>query len=333
MLRSISFLSAWAPLALLLPLAGACTLDGRDVGNMEEDTDPLAPAASSMGGSGSSAAGSGGSTTAGSDGSTAVGTASSTAGNGGAPASGADADAPPTNEPSNVAGNTSGTEGNGPAPVELRSAGNYAILAQSAITNVPTSAITGDVGISPAAASSITGLVLTLGGIKLTAPEVVGDIFAADGQAPTPIALIAAVSDMQAAYADAAGRVSPDFLELGDGSIGGLTLRSGLYKWTSVVTIPTDVTISGSANDVWIFQISGDLTLSSGRRIILAGGARPENIIWQVAGAVDLDTQSHAEGIVLSKTAIHLKTGSSINGRLLAQTAVTLDQAMVSETD
>ncbi|MEO8184967.1 MAG: ice-binding family protein, partial [Deltaproteobacteria bacterium] len=75
-----------------------------------------------------------------------------------------------------------------------------------------------------------------------------------------------------------------------------------------------------------------DLTLSSGQRIILAGGARAENIIWQVAGFVDLGTTSHAEGIVLSKTAIHLKTGSSINGRLLAQTAVTLDQATVTET-
>jgi hypothetical protein len=137
---------------------------------------------------------------------------------------------------------------------------------------------------------------------------------------------------MQAAYDDAAGRIAPEFLNLAAGAIGGLTLAPGLYKWTSVVTIPTDVTISGSANDVWLFQIAGDLTLSSGRRILLAGGARPENIIWQVAGFVDLGTTSHAEGIVLSKTAIHLETGSSINGRLLAQTAVTLDQATVTET-
>ncbi|MEO8181429.1 MAG: ice-binding family protein, partial [Deltaproteobacteria bacterium] len=177
-------------------------------------------------------------------------------GNGSAPSVDAGTE-PATNEPSDVAGGTSGTAGGGPAPVQLRSAGNYAILAQSAITNVPTSAITGDVGISPAAASSITGLVLTLAGIKSAAPEVDGDIFAADGQAPTPSALSTAVSDMHAAYDDAAGRISPEFLNLGAGAIGGLTLTSGLYKWTSVVTIATDVTISGDANDVWIFQIAG----------------------------------------------------------------------------
>jgi len=336
MLRSTSFLFAGAPLALLLPLVAACTdLDDRDVRSLEsEDRDSLAPRANSMGGS-PSTAGSG--STAPGSGSTPLGNGSM-AGNGSTAVPNASAPSgqagtePATEAPSGGAGGMSGTAGDGPAPVQLRSAGNYAILAQSAITNVPTSAVTGDVGISPAAASSITGLVLTLAGIKLAAPEVDGDIFAADGAAPTPSALSTAVSDMQAAYDDAAGRISPEFLNLAAGAIGGLTLAPGLYKWTSVVTIPTDVTISGSANDVWLFQIAGDLTLSSGRRILLAGGARPENIIWQVAGFVDLGTTSHAEGIVLSKTAIHLEAGSSINGRLLAQTAVTLDQATVTET-
>lgn len=226
---------------------------------------------------------------------------------------------------------TSAIQGRGPAPVQLRSAGTFAILAQSTISNVPTSAITGDLGISPAAASSITGFVLTLAGTKLTAPEVVGDVFAADGADPTPSDLTAAIGDMQTAYDDAAGRTTPEFLNLGDGSIGGLTLTPGLYKWTSVVGIPSDVTISGSANDVWIFQISGDLSLSSGKRMTLRGGAKAKNIVWQVAGAVDLGATSHAEGIMLSKTAIHLATGSSINGRLLAQSAVTLDQVTVTE--
>lgn len=220
--------------------------------------------------------------------------------------------------------------GVGPARVFLGEAGSYAILAQSAITNVPFSVITGNLGISPAAASSITGFSLTRAGTLWLAPEVVGEIFAADNDPPTPNDLIGAVSDMQAAYDDAAGRTTPQFSDLGAGDIGGLTLAPGLYKWASVVNIPSDVTISGAANDVWIFQIAGDLTLASGRSMILSGGAQAKNIVWQVAGFVDLGTTSHAEGSMLSKTAIHLRKGASVGGRLLAQTAVTLDMATVT---
>jgi len=96
------------------------------------------------------------------------------------------------------------------------------------------------------------------------------------------------------------------------------------------VTIPTDVTLAGGANDVWIFQVSGDLKVSAAQQMILSGGAQPANVFWQVAGLVDLGATSHAEGIVLSKTAIKLQTGSSINGRLLAQTAVNIAGATVT---
>jgi hypothetical protein len=129
---------------------------------------------------------------------------------------------------------------------------------------------------------------------------------------------------MGTAYTDAAGRPPPATTNLGAGTIGGLVLAPGLYKWSSSVTIPLDVTLSGARNDVWIFQISGDLTMSAAKQMKLVGGARAKNIVWQVAGAVDFGTTSHAEGIVLSKTAIALGTGASINGRLLAQTAVTI---------
>ena len=80
-----------------------------------------------------------------------------------------------------------------------------------------------------------------------------------------------------------------------------------------------------------ILQVSGDLTLSSGVQVVLTGGARPENVFWQVAGFVDFGTTAHAEGIVLTQTAITLRTGASIDGRLLAQTAVDLDASTVVE--
>ena len=219
----------------------------------------------------------------------------------------------------------------GPAPVLLGSAEGYAILAKSAVANVPTSVVTGDLGLSPAAASYITGFSLTKAGTRWTSRQVVGDVFAANNDPPTPTTLTTAVADMQTAYVDAAGRKSADFLNLGGGAIGGLTLEPGLYKWTSTVTIPDDVTLAGSADAVWIFQVTGDLKLSADKEMILSGGARPANIFWQVAGEVDLGATSHAEGIVLAKTAITLETGSSINGRLLAQTAVNIAGASVTQ--
>jgi hypothetical protein len=134
---------------------------------------------------------------------------------------------------------------------------------------------------------------------------------------------------MQAAYTDAAGRVNPDFLNLGAGNIGGKTLTPGLYKFSTAVIIPTDITISGSSTDVWIFQIAGTLNMSSAVRITLAGGALASNIFWQTSGAVTLGTTSHFEGNILGQTAINMQTGATINGRMLAQTAVTLQMNTV----
>lgn len=219
-----------------------------------------------------------------------------------------------------TAGATSGL-----AVVDLGAAGNYVILAKSAITNIPTSAVTGDLGLSPAATSFVTGFALTNATGYATSPQVTGNIYAADMADPTPINLTTAVENMITAYNDAAGRPSPDFSELGTGNIGGKTLAPGLYKWTSTVTLPSDVTISGGASDVWIFQISGNLTVSSAVNVTLSGGALAKNIFWQVAGQATLGTTSHFEGIILSMTGINFQTGASMNGRALAQTAVVLD--------
>ena len=216
------------------------------------------------------------------------------------------------------------------AAVNLGTSGNYVILAQSAVNNSSTSAITGDVALSPAAASYITGMALTAATGYATSTQVTGKVYAADMADPTPINLTTAVGDMVAAYNDAAGRPSPDFLELGTGNLGGKTLSPGLYKWTSTVTLPSDVTISGGADDIWIFQISGDLMMSSAVQITLEGGAMAKNIFWQIAGQATVGTNAHFEGVILSKTGITFQTSSSINGRALAQTAVILDSNAVT---
>ena len=217
------------------------------------------------------------------------------------------------------------------AVVNLGTSGDYVILAQSAINNSSTSAITGDLAISPAATSYITGLALTNATGYATSTQVTGKVFAADMADPTPINLTSAVGDMITAYNDAAGRPSPDFLELGTGNIGGKTLTPGLYKWTSTVTLPSDVAISGGADEVWIFQISGDLLMSSAVNVTLQGGAQAKNIFWQVAGQATFGTSSHFEGVILSKTGITFQTSASINGRALAQTAVVLDSNAITK--
>lgn len=211
--------------------------------------------------------------------------------------------------------------------IDLGLAGEFAILSKSGITNVYKSTVTGDIGSSP-----ITGAA-----ILLTCAEVTGTIYSVDAAGPLPCAvnnatrLTLAVGDMQTAYTDAAGRSNPDFLDLGAGDIGGKTLTPGLYKWSSALLIPTDITITGSPTDVWIFQVAGTLDMSSAVRITLAGGALAKNIFWQTSGAVTLGTTSHFEGSILSQTGINMQTGATINGRMLAQTAVTLQMNTVTK--
>jgi methionine-rich copper-binding protein CopC len=228
---------------------------------------------------------------------------------------------------------TGATAAKGPAPVSLGMAGNFAILAKSGIDTVPTSAVTGDIGVSPAAATFITGFGLTAdsSNVFATSPQVTGKVYAANYAVPTPSNLTTAVSDMETAFTDAAGRPTPDFTDLGAGDISGLTLVPGLYKWGTGLSINTDITLAGGPNDVWIFQVSKDITQANGVKIILTGGALPKNIFWQSAGVVSLGTTAHFEGVILSQTAITLDTGASINGRLLSQTAVTLKSSTVTQ--
>jgi hypothetical protein len=221
----------------------------------------------------------------------------------------------------------------GPAPVSLGAAGNFVILAKTAISTVPPSVITGSVALGPAAASYLTGfsLVADATNVFATSPQVVGRLYAANYAAPTPSNLTTAVGNMEGAYTDAASRPTPDFLELSTGNLGGLTLVPGLYKWTSSLTVPADLTLSGGANDVWILQTTGDLSMSANKRVTLVGGALASNVFWQVAGKATLGAGAHLEGVLLCKTEITVQTGASVNGRLLAQSQVALQQATVTQ--
>jgi hypothetical protein len=188
-------------------------------------------------------------------------------------------------------------------------------------------------GVSSIAHAAITGFSETANSLNTfsSSVQVVGKICAADYAAPTPTYMTTAIGDMELAYADAVGRTLPNFTEFGAGEIGGLTLAPGLYKWSSNVLVSTDLTLSSGPNDVWIFQIAGNLNQASATRITLAGGALAKNIFWQAACAVAIGTTAHFECIIFSKTLVAVKIGATANGILLAQTAVTLVQNVVTQ--
>jgi hypothetical protein len=212
-------------------------------------------------------------------------------------------------------------------PVNVGAAGSFAILSKAGVSDVPSSRITGDVGTSPITGAAITGL---------TCAEVTGTVYSVNAAGPLPCRVTApsilttAVSNMEAAYTDAAGRTNPTAVNLGAGNIGGMTLAPGLYKWTSNVGISKDVTLAGASNQVWIFQIAGTLNQASATNVILSGGAQAKNVFWQTAGGVIIGTTAHSEGTILTKTKIAMNTGASTNGRLLAQTAITLQKNVVT---
>ena len=234
--------------------------------------------------------------------------------------------------------------------VNLGTAGDFAILTKSGVTTTGVTSVDGDVGTSPIAAEAITGFSLIMDSSNeysmstlVTHP---GKVWAASYTSPTPSKMTTAISDMETAYTDAAGRVDP-VLDLGAGIIEGMTLAPGLYKWGSNVGFTSSLTFDGKCNlgvcagldqtgpntePVWILQMTGGLIVGSGARVTLKGGAKWENIFWQIAGSTTLYTSAHMEGTILCATKIVFQTGSSLNGRALAQTAVTLDAATIDNS-
>lgn len=217
--------------------------------------------------------------------------------------------------------------------VDLGLANGYAILAESGISTTGVTSITGNMGISPQAASFITGfgLILPANGTSSTSSLVTGSVFAADYAEPTPTLLTTTVDNMHTAFTTANGLAST-VTEFMAGNLNGQTLVPGVYKWSNGISVTNGITLDGGADDCasWVFQIAGDLTIADGAIITLQNGAHAKNIFWVVAGSgAMLGTTVQFEGNILSKTLISLNTGAKVNGRLLAQTAVTLDASTV----
>jgi hypothetical protein len=241
----------------------------------------------------------------------------------------------------------------GPAPVALGNAGNYALFSNVALT-ADAGAVTriiGDVGVGPGATSTaittgFTPLTPDAGGTYATSSIVTGKVYAYDFtsptagyivNSPTPDYVQSSSTDMDLAFNDAAGRTNPDGLDLGAGELGGLTLAPGLYKWTSGVNmaVNTSITLNGGPNDIWIMQVASALTTGADSKVILTGGAVPENVFWQIGTSLTVGATtgvpSGFTGIVLAGTTITIGNNATINGRLLAKTGITLDANAVTQ--
>jgi len=215
--------------------------------------------------------------------------------------------------------------------VNLGTAEDFVILTKTGVTTTAGGFIKGDIGTSPIAATALTGfgLILDSSNTFSTSVLVDGNLYGADYATPTPSKLLTAISDMETAFVDAAGRSFPDEIELYAGDLTGVgvarpALAPGLYNWGTGVGFTGGVTFKGDSTDIWILQIAGCLTVGPGANIILEGGALPENIFWQVSGGTSIAAGAHVEGVLLSKTAITFLSGSTLTGRALSQTAVTM---------
>ena len=252
-------------------------------------------------------------------------------------------------------GSGAGGQGRGPTPLNLGTAANYVILSVFALTNQPSSVVSGSVGLTKVSGSQI----------GLTCAEVAGQIVSIDSAVASNLAmdrsdrkppkdpkgsgpgsgsgtgagsvsgchvtnasgLVQGELDADDAFLDASTRRA-DYSDLGAGNIGGLNLGPAVYSWNSGVSIPTNLTLTGGPNDVWILRTTQGLNVSPGVQIILKGGALPQNIFWAPTHDVELGAASQFKGVLLPAAAIFMRTGASINGKLLAA-EVHLDQNTV----
>ena len=231
-----------------------------------------------------------------------------------------------------------------PAPVRLGSASAFVILTNTGISTVSASAVTGDIGVSPVSATAMPGfnLIPDTSNTFSTSRQVTGKCYhtwPVLGSEYLAVEFTSdAISDMEAAYTDAAGRAisDPANLDVKDGLISGQAFTPGVYKWSADVSFASDIYLKGNSSSLFIFQTTSNVVAGSGAKVILQDdgtGSAPlaSNIVWQVGGFLDARTTAHLEGVFLVKTKAVFKTGSSLNGRILAQTACTLDTATITQ--
>src|SRR3990167_3735885 len=198
--------------------------------------------------------------------------------------------------------------------VQLGTAGGYAVLGGSTVTNTGSTIVNGDLGLSPG--TSVTGF----------PPGTVNGV-----QHVTDAAAAQAQADLVTAYDAASGQATAVTIISGD--LGGQTLVPGIYKSTSALGLTGTVTLDaqGNPDSVFLFQVGSALTTASASRVLLINNAQACNIFWQVGSSATLGTNSSFAGTILASASVTVNTGASVDGRVLARNgAVTLDTNPVS---
>jgi len=234
----------------------------------------------------------------------------------------------------NITANYTASQANGPGIVDLKSAADFAVLSKTGISTIGVTSITGNIGVSPAMATGLTGfsLIMDVTNQFSTSLYVIGKVYASDYTLAPPSKMTTAVSDMESAFTAANGMTTTVIVDKGAGNISGMTLAPGLYKWSTGLLITNQgVTLSGGPNDTWVFQIAQGLTVDNTAIIHLTGGAQAKNIFWITAKDAVIGSDVIFSGNILSQTLISLNTRAKVTGRLLAQSAVTLNTSIVVE--
>lgn len=193
----------------------------------------------------------------------------------------------------------------------LGDAQSYAVVGASAVTNTGASVLTGDLGISPGAASSITGF----------PPGIV------TGATRAGAAALPAQNSNTSAYLNLRGQACPAANNLTGVNLGGLTLVPGVYCFSSSAQLTGVLTLNFQGNPaaVFIFQMGSTLTTAPSSSVVIINGGQPCNVFWQVGSSATIDTSTAFVGNILALTSITVNTSATIAGRALAQTgAVTL---------
>jgi hypothetical protein len=244
-----------------------------------------------------------------------------------------------------AASGTVGAACSGTGCVNLGAAANYAILAKTGVATVPSSVVTGNIGLSPAAGSFLTGWSETADGAPVTystsaqvaAP---GKLYASNYTGgTTSVDLTTAVANMETAYTNANGMAAAGGGDPGaggtacpgTGALSGLTLTPGVYTCTTALSMAsTAVTLNGAG--VYVIRTTGTFTTTgSGVKVTLSGGALAQNVFWVIGGDTTISANAQIAGVILDKTAINMGNLSTVNGRLLSQTAINLNATTVTQ--
>ncbi|MFU8861957.1 MAG: ice-binding family protein [Cyclonatronaceae bacterium] len=218
--------------------------------------------------------------------------------------------------------------------IDLGKAGHFVILAKTTINNESKSRITGHTGEGSVTdeskidkpknenastdakrkSTSNRALVLQSSQSDTTSPDVDD-----------------AIEDMMAAYSDASMQSGNNVTTHKNEHFKSNKLTPGVHEWSNSLHLESDVTLSGSADDVWLFKIRNDLTMDEDIVITLTDGATADNVFWYVEGEVTIGKNAQFEGIILSMDEITLEKGAKLNGRMFSQAAISLDENTVTE--